>query len=99
MCFRFFKVLILQIVVGGCADAPSLTDRPPVYTTGEPLAWKATAESVSLPSRPRLDAVCIPQRVRKEKAHKQKGRKGDMQVCAMQTTLQSIPENKALFIE
>jgi hypothetical protein len=90
MCFRFFKVLILQIVVGGCADAPSLTARPPVYTTGEPLVWKATAESVSLPSRPRLDAVCIPQRVRKEKPRKQRSKKGYMQ---------SIPENEVLFFE
>ena len=88
MCFRFFKVLILQIVVGGCADAPSLTARPPVYATGDPLAWKATAESVSLPSRPRRDTVHIPPRVRKEKPRKQRSKKGYMQ---------SIPENEVLF--
>ena len=77
-------------MVGGCADAPSLTARPPVYTTGESLVWKAKAESVSLPSRPRLDAVCIPQRVRKEKPRKQRSKKGYMQ---------SIPENEVLFFE
>ena len=90
MCFHFFKVLILQFVVGGGADAPSLTGRPRFYTAGEPLVWKAKAESVSLPSRPRLDAVCIPQRVRKEKSRKQRSKKGYMQ---------SIPENEVLFFE
>ena len=83
-------MLILQIVVGGCADAPSLTARPPVYTTGEPLAWKAKAESVYLPSRPRRDTVHIPQRVREEKPRKQRSKKGYMQ---------SIPENEVLFFE
>ena len=91
--------MILQFVVGGGADAPSLTGRPRFYTAGEPLVWKAKAESVSLPSRPRLDAVCIPQRVRKDKAREQKVRKGYKQVCAMKTTLQSIPGNEELFIE
>jgi hypothetical protein len=87
MCFRLFKVLILQFVVGGGADAPSLTDRPRFYTVGEPLVWKEKAESASLRSRPRFDDVCIPQRVRKEN-----------QVCDMKTTLQSIPENESLLL-
>lgn len=90
MCFRFFKVMILQFVVGGGADAPSLTGRPRFYTAGEPLVWKAKAESVSLPSRPRLDAVCIPQRVRKETPREQRSKKGYMR---------TIPENEVLFFE
>ena len=90
MCFRFFKVLILQFVVGGGADATSLTGWPLFYTTGEPLVWKGKAESASLPSRPRFDAVCIPQHVHKENLRKQRPKKGYMQVCAIQTTLQSV---------
>lgn len=83
-------MLILQIVVGGCADAPSLTRRPPVYTTGE---------RVSLPSRVRFDAVCIPQRVLKKKPRKQRSKKGYMRLGDMKPTLQSIPENEELFFE
>ena len=68
MCFRFFKVLMLQVVFGAGPDAPSLTCRSPVHTSGAPLAWKAKVGSAPIASRPRLDAVCIPQRVREEES-------------------------------
>ena len=37
-------------------------------------------------------------RVRKDKAHKQTVRKGYKHVCAVKTTLQSIPENEVLSV-
>ena len=99
VCFRFFKVLILQFVVGGGADTTSLTERPRFYTVGDPLVWKGGAESAYLPSRPWFDTVCIPQRVRNGNPQKQRWNKGYTQMCTMQTKLQSIPEKKDLFNE